>query len=275
MLQGDERPPVRRRTRNIGMSETSQDDWLNSSYRTRGQPGISPQTDPVYTKDDIDIAYPSHPTTSSSVVRRTSPQDVPQTRRTGNQTSAVTGVRRQPGGAKLPPSQRQPRVSAASVPERLKGKWHPHWAVYVGIGLLAAIVLWLLGSSAVAWGQRVYNDWHYGYPRTYQTDVVVGHNNDSRAHPSHFIAMNLKGQIVVIEFPASDPSKAVSYAAPLYLSGNGGDLAPVTLEFRDVNGDAKPDMIVHVWLPDQNQVFVFINDGTKFRPSNGNDHITI
>jgi hypothetical protein len=270
MLQGDERPPVRRRTRNIEMSQ----DFPNSPYRTRGQPGMSPQTDPVYTEDDIDIAYPSHPTTSSSVVRRTSPQDVSQVRRIGNQTSAVTGTRRPPG-AKPPPSQRQPRANAASIPERLKGKWHPHWAVYVGMGLLAAVVLWLLGSSAVAWGQRVYNDWHYGYPRTFQTDAVVGHNNDSHARPSHFIAMNLKGQIVVIEFPASDPSKAISYTAPLYLSGGGGDLAPVTLEFRDVNGDSKSDMIVHVWLPGQNQVFVFINDGTKFRPSNGNDHITI
>ena len=271
MLQGDGQPLVRRRTRNIG---TSQDDWLNSPSRTRGQPGTSPQTDLVYTEDDVDIAYPSHPTTSSSVVRRTSPQDVPQPRRTGNQTSAFTGTRRQPG-TKLPPSQRQPRISAAPVREKLKLKWRPNWMFYVGMGMIAALVLWLLGSSVVAWGQRVYNDWHYGYPRTFQTDAIVGHNNDNRTHPSHFVAMNLNRQVIVIEIPAGDPSKSVSYVAPIYISGSGGDLAPVTLEFRDVNRDGKADMIVHVWLPGQNQVFVFINDGSRFRPSNGNDHITI
>lgn len=141
--------------------------------------------------------------------------------------------------------------------------------------MLAALVLWLLGSSVVNWGQRVYNDWHYGYPRTFQTDAVVGHNKDSAAHPSHFIAVNLNRQVIVMEIPAGDPSKSISYVAPIYISGSGGDLAPVTLEFRDVNGDHKPDMIIHVWLPGQNQVFVFINDGTKFRPSNGNDKISI
>jgi hypothetical protein len=280
MLQGDEQPPVRRRTRNIDsnlrMSERSQE-WQSSLLRARGQSGTSPQTDPVYTEDDIDIAYPSHPITSNSVVRRTSPQDVPQTqtRRIGNQTSAVTGMPRRQPGTKLPPAQRQPRTDTTPVRERFKLKGYPHWAFYVGLGMIAAIVLWLLGSSVVAWGQNVYNNWHYGYPRTFQTDTVVGHNNDSKAHPSHFIAMNLNRQIVVIEFPAGDPSKAVSYVAPIYISGNGGDLAPVTLEFRDVNGDGKPDMIIHVWLPGQNQVFVFINNGKSFVPSSGSDHINI
>ncbi len=32
------------------------------------------------------------------------------------------------------------------------------------------------------------------YPRTFQVDAVVGHN-DSATNPSHFIAMNLNGRI--------------------------------------------------------------------------------
>ena len=49
-------------------------------------------------------------------------------------------------------------------------------------------------------------------------------------------------QSVVIEFPAGDSSKAKIYALPLY--GDNQDLAVVTLSFKDVNGDNKPDLIV-------------------------------
>lgn len=87
--------------------------------------------------------------------------------------------------------------------------------------------------------------------------------------------MNLNRQAIIVEFMAGDPGKSVSYVAPIYIAGDGGDLAPVTLEFRDVNGDGKPDMIVHILLPSQNQVSVFINDGTRFRPSNSNDKLKI
>ena len=140
--------------------------------------------------------------------------------------------------------------------------------------MIAVIVLWLIGSTVVSWGIQEYNNVHYGYPRTSQMNAVVGHN-DSKAHPSHFIAINLNRQVVITEYQGSDPLKEVSYVAPVYLAGSGGDLAPITLEFRDVNGDGKPDMIVHIHLPDQDQVTVFINDGSKFRPSTGTDKIRL
>jgi hypothetical protein len=141
--------------------------------------------------------------------------------------------------------------------------------------MLGALVLWMVGSSALAWGIQRYDDLRYGSPRTFQMDAVVGHNHDSPQHPSHFIAVNLNRQAVIVEFMAGDPSKAVTYVAPVYIANSGGESAPVTLEFRDVTGDGKPDMIVHVHLPTQDQVLVFVNDGTKFRPSNGNDKIKI
>jgi len=78
---------------------------------------------------------------------------------------------------------------------------------------------------------------------------------------------------VVVEFKGGDPTKAVTYIASVYIAGNGGDLAPVTLEFRDVTGDGKLDMIIHIHLPTQDQISVFVNDGTTFRPANGNDRI--
>ncbi len=139
--------------------------------------------------------------------------------------------------------------------------------------MLAMLALWLVGSNIVSWGTQVYNDAHYGYPRTYQTDAVVGHNHDSAAHPSHFIAINLNRQAVVIEMMAGDPQKAITYIAPVVIAGPGGDRAPITVEFRDVTGDNLKDMILHIHLPSQDQISIFINDGTKFRPSNNTDKI--
>ncbi|HLH63982.1 MAG TPA: hypothetical protein VKV20_20080 [Ktedonobacteraceae bacterium] len=143
-----------------------------------------------------------------------------------------------------------------------------HWMLYVGVGMIAALALWVLGSSLLAWGTAKYDDIVYGYPRTFQTDAVVGHGGDSKAQPSHFIAMNLHGQVIIIELMAGNPAKSINYTGP-DLFESGGDRIPVTLEFRDVTGDGKPDMLVHI----QNKVFVFVNDGTKFRPANANDKI--
>lgn len=111
------------------------------------------------------------------------------------------------------------------------------------------------------------------YPLS-QTSAVVGHD-DNAQKPSYFIAMNLNRQAVVVEFMGGDPSKIITYVAPIYIPGNGADRNPVTLEFRDVTGDGKPDMIVHVHLLSQDQIFVFVNDSTKFRPSNANDKISL
>lgn len=140
--------------------------------------------------------------------------------------------------------------------------------------MVAMLVLWVLGSTALSWGIARYNDFKYGYPRTYQTDAVVGHG-DSPQHQSHFIAINYNHQAVVMEMMGGEtgPGKSVSYVVNLMSSDN-IDLAPVTVDFKDVNGDRKPDMIVHVHLSNQDQVSVFINDGKKFRPTNANDKFT-
>lgn len=153
----------------------------------------------------------------------------------------------------------------------LKGK--VHWLLPVGIGMIAMLVLWELGSIALAWGTARYDDIRYGNPRTYQTDAVVGHGKDSKLHPSHFIAVNLNRQAIVVEFPAGNPAGAESYVVPYYILGPGADQVPVTLEFRDVTADGKLDMIIPIHLQSQDQTFVFINDGTKFRPPTSKDNI--
>jgi hypothetical protein len=138
-----------------------------------------------------------------------------------------------------------------------------HWMLYVGVGMIAALALWVTASSLLAWGTNKYDDLIYGNPRISQTDAVVGHNNDSQAHPSHFIALNLHGQVIVIELPAGDPTKSTDYIGP-ELIAPGDEQIPVTLTFSDVNNDGKPDMIVHI----QDKEVHFCNNGTKFTACN-------
>lgn len=142
------------------------------------------------------------------------------------------------------------------------GAPHLHWLFYVGVSMLIMVVAWFALTSLMSWWQVTQDDWHYGRPRTYQTDYVVGHNNDSSGNPSHFIAINLNRHVQIIEFPGGDSSKARIYVGPV-LIGPGQELAPVTLAFKDVNGDGKPDMIVSV----QASRFIFINEAGAFRPA--------
>ncbi len=162
------------------------------------------------------------------------------------------------------PANRRPLRDTEDIPLSLQRqgseRYRFHWLVYLGLALFVMMIGWFLLTGLVNWWQSVQDDWHYGRPRTFQTDYVVGHN-DSSTTPSHFIALNLNRHVQVVEFPGNDPSKAKVYVGPL-LTGPGQDLAPVTLAFKDVNGDGKVDMIVNV----QDSHFVFINDGEQFRP---------
>jgi hypothetical protein len=148
-----------------------------------------------------------------------------------------------------------------------------HWLFLIGLGMISALVLWLIGSAVLAWGTQRYYDVRYGNPRSYQTDMPVGHGGDSPAHPSHFIAMNLNNQAIVIELKAGDPAKIVSYKAPITVMDGGQ--SPVIVNFKDVNGDHKPDMIIDIRLPTQDQLSYFINDPEhdQFRPPNPNESI--
>ena len=118
-----------------------------------------------------------------------------------------------------------------------------HWSVYLvtGMATMTALVIGLY--SLGSWWQHVQDDWTYGMPRTYQTDAVVGHNHDSRAHPSHFIAINLHGQVEVFELPAGDPTKVRVFLGPI-LSGTGADQVVVTISFTDLDRDGTPDLIL-------------------------------
>ncbi|GCF10729.1 hypothetical protein [Dictyobacter arantiisoli] len=126
------------------------------------------------------------------------------------------------------------------------------------IGMIVAVVVMVGLTFLVSWWQGFQQDITYGYPRTAQIDAVVGHN-DSTAHPTHFVFINLHGQIEVIEFPGGDTSKPRIFNGPP-LSGSGQDLIPVT--GNTVNQQGKINLIVHVGSQD----FLFVNDGKTFHP---------
>lgn len=192
------------------------------------------------------------------ITRRSSRNDNPDTQRPTSYVPARRTQKQDPG--LFSPSARSPRNTTAGYADllRKRGPRNIHWLFYVGLSLVAILALWALGAAVLGWGTNVYNNVLYGYPRTYQTDAVVGHG-DSTHNPSHFIAVNLHGQIIIVEFPGGDPSKSTDYIGP-ELIGPQDDLLPVTLSFGDYYHTGKIDMVVHV----SDKSFIFCNNGTKF-----------
>lgn len=127
------------------------------------------------------------------------------------------------------------------------------------VGGIMTIVLFMLLNVVFSWWQLYQDDLHYGRPRTSHLDAVVGHE-DSKEKPTHFIFLNLDRHIQVVEIPGGDPSKVRIFPGPILL-GDGQDLTPVTGEVKDVDGDGKPDLLVHI----QNQQIIFYNDGKTFK----------
>lgn len=224
---------------------------------------------------------PDVQTLSSQSSWRKRDEDIEHSGRTGRQsTIPPRRSATQTGIPAVQPQRRRPvqtddvDVSDVSIPhtEALPGngrKRRLHWLVFVGGAMLIMVLGWVVLSMFANWWQVTQDDWHYGRPRTYQVDAVVGHN-DSPSNPSHFIALNLNSHIEVIEFPGGDATKAKVYIGPT-LIGPGQNLAPATLTFRDVNGDGKVDMIVNVG----GSHFVFINDNGSFRPARPTDNVQL
>lgn len=135
-----------------------------------------------------------------------------------------------------------------------------HWSFLLGLGMLTMLGLWAASAAVLGWWNSHQLDSTYGMPRTYQVDEVVGHD-DSTDHPSHFIFLNLKGRVVIVELPGGNVAHARIYNGPAIISDSPAQI-PVTADFEDVNGDGKVDMVVLVG----NQRIVYLNDGTQFKP---------
>ncbi len=157
----------------------------------------------------------------------------------------------------------------AAKPKRQRRGFFAHPLLYLGVGMIAMLTLWVFGQMAVTAWQLHQDDATYGRPRTYQFDAVFGHA-DSAGNPTHIIIINLNRHVIMIELPGGDATRARIYNGPT-LFQDGGDLVPVTGKAIDVNNDGKLDVVLFI----QDQRIVFINDGTQFRPAKAGDHITL
>jgi hypothetical protein len=161
-----------------------------------------------------------------------------------------------------------PRASkrTSRKPPQRTGSPHPLWIrhraghplVLVGVGMLVTVLLVLVSQVVVPWGMKTADDVQYGYPRTTQVDHVVGHEQGGT--PSHFVAMNLQGQITVVELPGGNLKGAQLLVGPRLL-GPGADLAPVRLDF--VGERKRPDLEVVV----QGVRMRFHNTGKTYVPT--------
>ncbi len=133
-----------------------------------------------------------------------------------------------------------------------------HATVYIGLTLLCMVVGFIVFSALSTWWQHTQDYLHYGMPRTYQMDAVVGHQ-DSVTRPSHFLALNLGGHLSVIEMQGGDLSKTVVYGGPV-IYGQDANLVAVTLSVaHDQNGN--PELVLHY---QNNEVILYDGKDGKF-----------
>lgn len=126
--------------------------------------------------------------------------------------------------------------------------------------VLALLALYAVMGHIVTWSRTRIDDLRYGTPRTMQVDAIVGHN-DGAGIPSHFIAMNLNRQVLILELPGGDATKIRSLTGP-YLFGDGEDATPVLLSFDDMNKDGSRDLIVTI----KNEAIIYVNRDGTFQP---------
>jgi hypothetical protein len=118
------------------------------------------------------------------------------------------------------------------------------------------MLLGYVGISTLSqWVQRKLDDVTYGYPRVSQLDAEVGHNG----RVSHFIALNLHGEMSVIETQKGHPEATKIY--PIESLPADQDYLPVTISVQDLNADGKPDLLVRFG---DNEIPMY-NNGTGFQ----------
>jgi hypothetical protein len=144
-----------------------------------------------------------------------------------------------------------------------------HTVAYIVTAALALLAIYAIMGNVMSWGRSRYDDLRYGTTRTFQADEVVGHD-DGAGTPTHFIAMNLNRQVLVIEIPGGDASKTRTLTGP-YLFGAGEDKTPVLLRFDDLNRDGSKDLIVNV----KNEEIVYLNKEGQFQPITAEERLRL
>jgi len=221
--------------------------------------GLHSEDDPqLYDLEEDERYYATRSNTSARRYTTTSAAQARQGGRVHHHYHEEPLIQRPLRQRQLPP-QRTERDDEEEQPVKRGVRFHR--LVYVGFALLIMIVGWIGFTALGQWWQGKQDDWEFGNPRTYQTDAVVGHN-DSNSSPSHFIAENLRGQVIVVEYPGGDPSKGRSYQITS-IPGNTGN-PPVKVVFQDINHDGKLDMLVEIGDPGSVITVFLFNNGSQF-----------
>jgi hypothetical protein len=220
-----------------------------SPHRVGHSAGLHPEDQPYDSEEDevYDDVWPPRLPTSARRYTSSSPQVIQQ----GNRRFIIHDN---------PPPRRYHYEDEPEPPSQPRIR--PHFLVFVGLVLLIMIGGFVALSALGSIWQGKLDDWTYGQTtRTYQTDAVVGHS-DSPGNPTHIIALNLRGTIMVIELPGGDASKARSYTITT-IPGNSGN-PPVKVSFQDLNSDGKLDMLIQIGDPGSIVTIILFNNGQQF-----------
>lgn len=141
--------------------------------------------------------------------------------------------------------------------------WLPGWQSLTGAFWLITVILaivatYLIVDRLVTWGHIRLDDLRYGRPRTTHLEGFVGHDPGGR--PSHFIALNLQRQVIVLELVSGDPAQVRSFPGP-YLFGANEALTPVDISLSDVDSDGLNDLLVNA----RNEQVIYLNRDGTFR----------
>jgi hypothetical protein len=153
------------------------------------------------------------------------------------------------------PTRNSRRVALPGEMRQALSSW---WAAALTY-LLLLVLGYLLLTPVFAWGQRRLDDVRYGFPRTTQLSGHVGHD-EAGGDPSHLIALNLRGQVSILELPGGDPAKTRAIVGPYLVGADGAYVVP-HLSLEDVNGDGQPDLLLQV----REEIVVYINEHGTFR----------
>jgi hypothetical protein len=124
---------------------------------------------------------------------------------------------------------------------------------------LALLALAVVAQTALTWAQRRLDDWRYGFPRQVVLEAIVGHRDE--ATPTLIQAVNLYGQIVVVEFPGGNVTRTAVLAGPQLVGHDAAYVVP-RLALRDLDGDGHVDLLLTL----KGETVVYLNRNGEFQP---------
>ena len=141
--------------------------------------------------------------------------------------------------------------------EPLRPHHSSHFLVFVGMGMLCFLVLYILWNAfVIPWWQGVEDQWQYGQGRITRFEADVGHGGVST-----FLAFILNKQVIIIEAPNGNMEHAKYYRTGT-LVGSYSQPPVINLSVADVDG-MKNCLIVHVEGMSSN--IALYNNGSSFQ----------